>query len=67
MGNVFEFSKQNSPEELLMATGAPGPLFDKAYLSLNDNISLTQPCYIQIFWQKLSFEHALCSKFIGTY
>ena len=49
MGNVFEFSKQNSPDELLMATGVPVPLFDKASLSLNDNISLTQPCYIQNF------------------
>ena len=65
MGNVFEFSKQNSPEELLMATGAPGPLFDKASLSLNDNISLTQPSISKIFWQKLSFENAL--KFIGTH
>ena len=29
--------------------GYLGPLFDKASLSLNDNISLTQPCYIQNF------------------
>lgn len=49
MGNVFEFSKQNSPDELVMATGVPVPLFDKASLSLNDNMSLTQPCYIQNF------------------
>ena len=48
-GQCFEFSKQNSPDELLMATGVPGPLFDKACLSLNDNISLTEPCYIQNF------------------